>query len=174
MQKWHICSATLHHDKSCFEFVYYFKRKLSYSLIHFDSLIVSKKYSSDVFVHKKFQSIQLQENYVFQKKARKSPSEMQIFSSQQLFWMQSPQGIRKATFVLTHQYAKFYLFFRTWVNCTLTFEWETFTVDTDFFKKDHLFTTNGFFPFLKRSRDSENQGSFEKENYGCFSGCFKT
>ena len=129
MQKFRIWSANLHHRKSCFQFLYYFKRKLSYSLIHFDSLIVSKKYSSDVFVHKKFQSIQLQENYAFQKKARKSPSEMQIFSSQQLFWMQSPQGIRKTTFVPTHQYAKFCLFFRTWVNCMLTFERETFTVD---------------------------------------------
>ena len=112
MQKWHICSATLHHDKSCFEFVNNFKRKLSYSFIHFVSQIVSKKYSSDVFVHKKFQSIELQEDYVFQKKARKSPNEMQIFSSQQLFWKQSPQGIKKTTFVPTHQYTKFCLFFQ--------------------------------------------------------------
>ena len=95
MQKWHICSATLHHDKSCFEFVNNFKRKLSYSFIHFVSQIVSKKYSSDVFVHKKFQSIELQEDYVFQKKARKSPNEMQIFSSQQVFLKAKSPGNQK-------------------------------------------------------------------------------
>ena len=95
MQKWHICSATLHHDKSCFEFVNNFKRKLSYSFIHFDSQIVSKKYSSDVFVHKKFQSIELQEDYVFQTKARKSPNEMQIFSSQQVFLKAKSPGNQK-------------------------------------------------------------------------------
>ena len=65
-------------------------------------------------------------------------------------------------------------FFRTWVNCMLTFERETFTIDTDFFKTDHLFPTNGFFPFLRRSRHSDHRASFEAKNYGCFSGCFKT
>ena len=55
----------------------------------------------------------------------------------------------------------------------LTFERETFTVDTDFFKKDHLFPTNGFFPLLKRSRDSEYQGSFEEKITVVFRGVSK-
>ena len=167
-------SANFHHESTYFEFVYIFKRKLSYSLMYFDGQILSEMFSSYVFVENKFQSIHLQEDYVFQKKARKSPSEKQIFSWQQRFWMQSPQGIRKTTFVPTHQYAKFCLFFRTWVNCMQSFERKTFTVDTDYFKKEHLFSSNRSFPFLKRSRDSENQGSFEEENYGCCSRCFKT
>ena len=112
MQKWHICSATLHHDKSCFEFVNNFKRKLSYSFIHFVSQIVSKKYSSDVFVHKKFQSIELQEDYVFQKKHERALMKCKSFLRNKFFWKQSPQGIKKTTFVPTHQYAKFCLFFQ--------------------------------------------------------------
>ena len=136
MQNWHICSATLHHDKSCFEFVNNFKRKLSYSFIHFVSQILSKKYSSDVFVHKKFQSIELQEDYVFQKKARKSPNEMQIFSSQQLFFESKvPRESKKQHLSRPISTRNSVFFFRTWVNCMLTFERETFTVDTDLLKK---------------------------------------
>ena len=54
----------------------------------------------------KFQDKHLQEDYLFQKKARESLSEMRIFSALQLFSMQGPHVIRKTSFVSTHQKTK--------------------------------------------------------------------
>ena len=95
MRKLHIWSANLHHRKSCFQFVYNFKRKLSYSFIHFDNQIVSKKHSSDVFVHKNFQSIHLQENYVFQKKRERALLKCKSFLHNKFFEGKVPRESEK-------------------------------------------------------------------------------
>ena len=111
---------------------------------------------------KSFRAYNCRKTMCFKKKRERALVKCKSFLHNNFFECKVPRELEKQLLSRPISTRNSVFFFRTWVNCMLTFERETFTIDTDLFKKDHLFTTNSFFPFLKPSRDSENQGSFEK------------
>ena len=111
---------------------------------------------------KSFRAYNCRKTMCFKKKRERALVKCKSFLHNNFFECKVPRELEKQLLSRLISTRNSVFFFRTWVNCMLTFERETFTGDTDLFKKDHLFTTNSFFPFLKPSRDSENQGSFEK------------
>ena len=166
-------SANLHHKLSCFGFVFSFKRKLSYCFMHFNSQIVQKKFSSDVFVHKKVSEHTFPGRLFLSKKAWEGLSKMRIFSALQLFSMQGPHVIRKTTFVSTHQYAKFCLFSERdktacWLLCeqNLLLEQISSKNSSSYFER--------FLSFFKTFTWVWKPRTFEEENYDPGSGCLKT
>ena len=75
---------------------------------------------------------------------------MQIFSSQQVFLKaKSPGNQKKQHLSRPISTRNSVFFFRTWVNCMLTFERETFTVDTDLLKKRSPLHQKRFLSFFK-------------------------